>query len=754
MSKLTYAGFNLLRPVPDLMTRVQRWWDDHAPELWSHPGYLVRGSDHLPVPAPPAPRKLQINTLVWPQGASRWGVMYALADAATVAKIRAALDVVFAVDGCEEGAPTSWSLSPSGFTGPCAPLNLPLTLPYLGGLLWGAPILPDGYCTFGISGTTGTLTFSGTAIGTVTYTVTVSGCRSPLTLNKASDGLCTGLPATIVLTPAAGRGRVGTTSAELYMDGPDGAITPQMFLIDSRPVFVQGASTDLRLLVLVDDRYFWWGRTARPYSTTWTTLLRDLCRFASGITPTVPAIPAGYGTTPSARWAPYDRTGVPLPLLIDAAAAQLGFRFLFQTDLTCEYVAARYAATADLSRYNANKKVISLGGYSAVDDLIGNIPESVAVAFWGDVATVQEKRLPALSLPAYGARNGVPSTTAWLTADPSADAGVGTRDAWATQAATDFYNWALARSDYTLAAVRPVRLTGFEDRIEWEFSPGVANLTRIETGRDAAVVEEGVNPLVDEELSWKRTLTRIVPANLHDRNLYGTRPPPGYSYVVKLVEQQADSAAICDLPWAAKIQTTDSFGCTTDGPWLGWYPTQRYVLNQVPGATAAPGDYVTATPDPLVPYRWIFTPGGGGDATRLVLLIAKTYTVGEFIAYSAVGVTASTGPPPITYTVNGQQYGPSLSPPSPVYHLRNLDVPVCPPTVPGGWTPAFVDELSVVRIWPGPSGTWLFSTDAWQDLFRRTGESDADGDRAFLRYYDQNTGTWVDGREVRVILVS
>lgn len=754
MSKLTYAGFDLLRPVPDLMIRVQRWWDDHAPELWKHPGYHVRGTEHLPIPGPPPQRKLQINTLVWPQGASRWATMYALADAATVTKIRAAVDQTFVTDGCPNGAPLSWTLSPSGFLPTaCAPLNLPMSLPFVGGSTWAAPYPPGISVVFTISGTTGTLTFYSTTIGSVTYTVTgISGCCAPLTLNKLTDGVCTSLPATIVLTPSTSCGQASTKSAELYLDGPDGVVRPQMILIDSRPVFVQGRNTDLRLLVLVDARYFWWGRTAFPQASTWTQLLRYLCLYAGGVTPTVPAIPAGYGTTPSLRWTP---TGnVPLPLLIDAAAAQLGLRFLYQTNGSASYVTSGAAATADLSRYTANKKAIVQGGRLAVSDVIGNVPESVAVAFWGDVTTVETKILSDLALPAYAGKNGVSNAVGWAFADVNADAGVLTRSDWTTQAAKDYYGWALALSDYTLAAVRPLQLTGFEDRIEWEFSPGVPNSTHIESGRDASVIEEGVNPIVDVELTWKRTLTRVVPPDLHDRNVYGVRPPPGYSYVVKLVDQLADSAATCDLPWSAKIQTTDSSGCVVDGPWLGWAPVQSYVLLQVPGATPSPGDYVTATPDPLVAGRWIFTPGGGGDATRLVLLIAKAYTTGEFIAYSAVGVTASTGPPPITYTVNDLRYGPALSPPSPVYHLRNLDVPVCPPTVPGGWTPAFVDELSVVRIWPGPAGTWLFSTDAWQDLFRRTGEQDGDGDRAFLRYYDQNTGAWVDGREVRVIQVT
>lgn len=64
-----------------------------------------------------------------------------------------------------------------------------------------------------------------------------------------------------------------------------------------------------------------------------------------------------------------------------------------------------------------------------------------------------------------------------------------------------------------------------------------------------------------------------------------------------------------------------------------------------------------------------------------------------------------------------------------------------------------VARHSVVRMNKGGDGEyWVFGEHPWNDLFIRTDSSDAGGVIGFLRYYDQNTGTWQNGEQVRIIL--
>lgn len=179
--------------------------------------------------------------------------------------------------------------------------------------------------------------------------------------------------------------------------------------------------------------------------------------------------------------------------------------------------------------------------------------------------------------------------------------------------------------------------------------------------------------------------------------------------------------------------------------------------------------------------------GGGGDTSFLALLTAKCYadqTGGpsgtaatnclvdvncdgngdpyRYIAYSWVRVeedAAYPGPPcPLTYSATGEVGGPPNC--MPAYHIHNHDWPVW---MPGASKPACDDvggdsvtgsvaPHSVVRLRPGAGGDYyIFGDEVWIDLFRRTGESDADGEKAYVRSYDQNTGGWRDGAEVRLV---
>lgn len=170
---------------------------------------------------------------------------------------------------------------------------------------------------------------------------------------------------------------------------------------------------------------------------------------------------------------------------------------------------------------------------------------------------------------------------------------------------------------------------------------------------------------------------------------------------------------------------------------------------------------------------------GGGDSSKVALLIGKEYATGQFTVYSWLEL-GTYDPISLTYTVVDSG-GPGDKP---LFHIRNLDIPVVlsfDPTVGTGTEPVpdptgtgtgtgisvtapdgtiyLFDELSVVRIWrgrglPASGEYYLFSTDAWIDLLKMGPVVDDDGTQAFHRFYNQNTRAWVSGRQVRVVVAS
>lgn len=485
---MTFAGVPFVEPVPEVMTLVDRWWVEEAPELWRHPGYSLERLHHLPVPDRPNQQRARLNTLYWPGGASRWGVFHGLVNGDDLALMQATCGVVS-----------------------------PVAKPF-------------------------------------------------------------------VMTLETGTVAVG------------------MFLLEDRPAYVGGVqSTRLYHVTLVDQRYYWW---TRPLAFTydegdaWEILLNNLVVAASGLTPTVPVVPAAYGTPSSARWVVRSR---PLPLLVDAAAASVGLRFVPSTDGTVAYVSATDALTADLTQYVANVPP-SYGGRLAVVDAVGNVPASVDVVFWGDNPTTVNVTLASLALAQYGTITGVANTRAFVGLDQRSELTPPVPATAATQAATDFYLWALSLTDATFAGVRAVQLTGLEDRIEWEWHPGRRARTPSPT-----VERTTLNPIDEADgIVVQRVLTRIVPSDWHDRNVYGDRPPPGYTYAVKLLLKTAGEDR-----WKATTQVRDPAAeVIVDGPQLGW-GDDSYVLLTQPGVGAV-GDYGTAVPDPFVANRWEFVPSSGG----------------------------------------------------------------------------------------------------------------------------------------------
>lgn len=412
-------------------------------------------------------------------------------------------------------------------------------------------------------------------------------------------------------------GQVAPTAAPLKIDdGNGGVVSPDMFLLHVKPVFVAG-QLDERLwqITLVGRSYFWWQRQLTytfAAGDSWTTLLTNLVTAAAGLTPTVPAVPGAYGSPNPLRWSAPAR---PLPPLIDAAAASVGLRFVQNLDGTVKYVAAPAANAADQTQYTqfaATDDALAAGGRSTVADLAGQIPANVAVGFWGDVQAIVSVSLASLALPEFVSATGAPltgvaNTSAWVMLDQRAGSTSPTPSSAANQAATDYYRWLLSQTDAVFRGVKAWQPTGQEDRVEWEYRPGEWD--------HASADPRDPN---DRKLPWERVVTRVCRQELGDKNQYGDRPPPGWSYAVRVTGKSGSA-------YTATVRTVNSVGDVVDGPELGFGLSAQAVLRSAdPARTFATGDYAVAIPDPLTPYSWLGVPAvagpGGGDCSSCAWL--------------------------------------------------------------------------------------------------------------------------------------
>jgi hypothetical protein len=133
----------------------------------------------------------------------------------------------------------------------------------------------------------------------------------------------------------------GYRPGDLVMDDGTRSITTSLYLLPPRPL-AQAGSGGLWLLPLVDERFYWWQRTAdvavTAGTTTWAQLFAAVGA-ALGVSISVPAIPAAYLTPPAGLAGRYEA----LPPLLDAAAFAVGLRITRSLGGTVEALAPRDA---------------------------------------------------------------------------------------------------------------------------------------------------------------------------------------------------------------------------------------------------------------------------------------------------------------------------------------------------------------------------------------------------------------------------
>lgn len=274
---------------------------------------------------------------------------------------------------------------------------------------------------------------------------------------------------------AAIRTAIGDDSgpADLVLTGAE-TVTLSMYLIAARPLAQISGSEGVSLITLCDRRWFDRTRTGSITSTpsTWASLFSQLAS-QLGITLSVDTVPSGYGT-PTDRWVVKDK---PLCVLLDAAASQVGLRIRANWDGTFSAVnpATASAAVASLEAAYTRK---TAGGLWVQSDRTRQAPAEVKVVFRqalgsgsGDTTNYSvTKTLSGLALSGYAGSTGTSGTQVTHFAELVY---TGTNSTvcnnYATQAATDFYNWRLFGTDLTLPQIAEWEPTGAEDRIEFKY---------------------------------------------------------------------------------------------------------------------------------------------------------------------------------------------------------------------------------------------------------------------------------------------
>lgn len=123
-------------------------------------------------------------------------------------------------------------------------------------------------------------------------------------------------------------------SAPLVMDDGSNEITTNMWMLPPRPFNqVNVGSDELYMITLVDDRFFWWFKSANINViggvTTWTSMYTSIGS-ALGVSISVDTIPAAY-LKPSNDFNSNYRA---LPVLLDAVAYSVGQRIIRKLDGT------------------------------------------------------------------------------------------------------------------------------------------------------------------------------------------------------------------------------------------------------------------------------------------------------------------------------------------------------------------------------------------------------------------------------------
>jgi microcystin-dependent protein len=269
---------------------------------------------------------------------------------------------------------------------------------------------------------------------------------------------------------------LGATADLVLSDGRQTVTAAGMRQLPARPVSQRGDGRELYLVTLVDERWDWWSAGAAIAPTapaSWNSLLASLFSLV-GVTATIGTIPAAYSQPTPERWA---LDAVPVPLILDAAARQCGLKIVRTLAGAVECQTYTDAAAADASRWTTHRYEVMAGGRLAVADIGRSVPASVDVYFRGGAGLTENRALADLTTD-FGTATGYADRVGYIHAEPPAYTQESEREAYADQAATDWYNWQLSLTDATFRGFRVLEPCGLDDAVEWVLT-GTETATRV-----------------------------------------------------------------------------------------------------------------------------------------------------------------------------------------------------------------------------------------------------------------------------------
>ena len=253
-----------------------------------------------------------------------------------------------------------------------------------------------------------------------------------------------------------------------------------------------------------------------PVTDTWDDFLAwyvsALTNQSSGLTND--PIPSAYLTPNVNRWVSGYAAGIPgpanagspffTPPVLDALCQAVGLRFVHDDYGLFRATSYATAAAADAARWETWSKQCLSGGQLTAQDASWSVPAAVYVFFLSaqypqlapvsyPISLATPDLGPPLSLSQYGDNVGIVDGTrgGLIVADSRSDLTTTVQQqAYALQAATDYYLWALSVTDATFRGLVPVQPTGLDYAVEWCHLP------------------DGI-------------FTRVIRQPFSDRNIYG-----------------------------------------------------------------------------------------------------------------------------------------------------------------------------------------------------------------------------------------
>ena len=297
---------------------------------------------------------------------------------------------------------------------------------------------------------------------------------------------------------AGGEYNIGQLVLDDETQLPHHGVSVDLWLLPTYPILQIPGQGQMYLLILVDERYFWWGETISvngnaSYTTVWDALGAQL-----GVTLDVDTIATAFRQVGNAHTSTFEYPG---PVL-DSLAYGAGQRVVVDLDNSI-HVYNPATATAILASDNTlgfsplMGGVLALGS-STTNEMAGFIPTEVGVTFpnldaggqqstlGGSYLTVSfpisNSTITSLTSGAFQNTIGNGNTKLWKSTGltnfnetywtASLYATTPLLEAYVVNFASQWLLWQLGPTEVTLAGICDWVPTGYEDRIEWVFHEG------------------------------------------------------------------------------------------------------------------------------------------------------------------------------------------------------------------------------------------------------------------------------------------